>query len=54
MTKQQASFAVTLILEDIHDRKGLGDALDEMDDDIQKEMIEHWVDLIRQVANDDL
>ena len=35
-----------LIASDISDRDGIGNALDEIDDDIREEMLDAWADLI--------
>ena len=44
--KQRANAIVNLILGDLQDRCGLGNAWDEIDSEIKKEIADAWVDIV--------
>ncbi len=46
MNKEQARKAIDLIIEDLVDRKGLGDEWDRIDGTTQNEIIAQWVDIL--------
>ena len=35
------------IIKDIEDRRGIGDEFEQIDDDIKKEMIETWKEIVK-------
>lgn len=45
-----AEQAVARIAEDIRDRKGIGNELEAIDDEIVVEMLDQWVSIIRQTV----
>jgi hypothetical protein len=40
-----------LIFSDIAGRRGVGDEIDQVDDDVKAEMLETWAEIIRKGCN---
>ena len=52
-TKKKAEKIVNKIMSDLSDRRGIGDELDAIDDDIKKDMKDNWVAIICKIMDDD-
>ena len=56
LAEQKAHYAVkivTKILEDLTDRKGLGNEWDDYDDEIQEEIRSNWENIIYDILSKD-
>ena len=51
ITKQQARKIVKAIISDLSDRSGLGNEWEMCDSDIQKEIIESWIEILLENVN---
>jgi hypothetical protein len=51
MTSEQAIAAARSILEDLKDRRGVGDEIDACDLEVQAEMVETWANIIHCAVN---
>lgn len=52
MTTEQAERAVEAIIEDLCDRKGLEEAWESIDGEIQREIRSAWVDFVISASED--
>ena len=46
MSSDRAKNIVAALLEDLTDRRGLRQAWDSIDEDVQEEIIEEWVEIV--------
>lgn len=52
MTYKTAKKIVEALVTDLTDRRGLVDAWDSIDQDVQEEIMTKWVDLVRETSGE--